>query len=85
MFLPFFLNILPGVLPPEFSPTIFFDTVPSFPPEEIFRQQYPVDEAAWAYLLKSGIDVQREAAVSSEALPFGEIPGGYRVPMICQC
>ena len=29
--------------------------------EEAFRQRYPVDEAAWAYLVKSNVEVQREA------------------------
>lgn len=56
----FMWNILPGVLPREF-PNHFL--IPCrFSSKEIFRQQYPVDEAAWAYLLKSGIDVQREAS-----------------------
>jgi len=53
------------------------------PELEIFRQQYPVDEAAWAYLLKSGIDVQRE--VLKDFKPKEEGQADYSALVISFC
>lgn len=49
------------------------------PAQEHFRHRYPVDEAAWSYLLKSPPEVQREAPVEVVC-----VSGGTRLAVPCR-
>ncbi|CAK8996374.1 Uncharacterized protein SCF082_LOCUS4758 [Durusdinium trenchii] len=53
------------------------------PELEGFRVRYPMDEAAWAYLLKSGPDVQRE--VLKDFKPKEEGQADYSALVISFC